>query len=257
MGAHRLGLSGTPKGQADLTSFLASIFDQGQTETCHAHSIAQGIFCAYKAAGKPLAFVPSPVLIASTTYADVRAKATPAGQPLPPLDDAGAELQDDADALKSWGIAPIGALIANREGESDVPDDQDGVPFPEPNVAQLQVAGSDLIGGEYSIAVDNTAAEVCALALDAGIPIWTGGLVGKAFQALGPNDIAQPTDPNDKTAGGHAQLLAAYRTNAAGALEFFDVNSWGRGWALNGCVWTSTAYVQSQWDLWPLAVVSK
>lgn len=252
LGASHLGLTGTPKGSADLAPFLAPRKDQGGTETCHAHSLSSSLYAAFAAAGKKLPFDPSPLLIASTTYSDLRAAAFPSGD-LPVLQDTGAELQDDANAVKQWGIAPMGAPVEGRY--SDVPNDEPGVPFPEPDVSQLQIAGSRLIGGEYSIAVDSAAPETCALALDAGIPVWLGTLVDMAFQRLGPNDIAQPANASDPTAGGHAMYLSAYRTSN-GKLEFRVENSWGSGWALAGAVWVSEAWITSCWDLWPCAVAA-
>jgi hypothetical protein len=261
--AHRMGaeahpaiaaaLAAGPKGAADLTPLLPERLDQGQTETCFAGSLAVGIFVALASAGKPLPFVPSPLLFAATTYADVRAAMTLPSQPLPVLQDTGAEFADAAMAAAKWGAAPMGPDVQGRH--YDVPDDN-GYSFPEPDVSQLQVAGRELIGGEYAITVDASAIDVCCAALDAGIPVWTGGLVGAAYQALTANDIAQPTPTSDPTAGGHAQLLVAYRTNAAGKREFLVAGTWGAEWALNGTVWASEEWVLSQWDLWPLTVAS-
>ena len=260
--SHRLGASLHPaiaaalkagiRGNADLSQYLPARFDQGQTSTCHAHSMAAGIACALAAAGKPLLFVPSPLLIASTTYADVRARTVPIGQPLPVLSDDGAELQDDVDAVAKWGVGPIGSDIEGRH--SDCPSVQEPS-FPEPDVSALQVSAGHLLSGEYSIPVDSSAHEVVAASLDAGIPVWVGGLVGSAYENLGPNDIAQPTPDTDSSAGGHAQLIAAYRTTGA-ELQFLVVNSWGTGWALNGTVWASTAWVETLWSAYPMAVVS-
>lgn len=249
LGAHRLGLVGTPKGASDLTPFLAPRMDQGASSTCHAHSLASAIYAAFSAKGKSLPFVPSPLLIASTTYADIRAAAYPTGG-LPPLVDTGAELQDDATAVKQWGIAPIRPLV---DRYSDVPNGAN--PFPEPDVTALQIAGADLVGGEYSISVNSDAPEVCALALDEGIPIWLGTLVGKDFEDLGPNGIAQPTPSNDRTAGGHAVFLSSYRTSSSGSFEYLIQNSWSDSWGNNGSVWASTAWLLACWELWPCAVI--
>ena len=253
LGAHRLGLIGTPKGQADLAEFMPPRLDQGQTSTCHAHSFVAALFTACGAQGHPMPFVGSPLLLASSTYADVRAKAHPTGD-LPPLSDDGAQLQDDADAARTWGIGPMGLQVPGRY--SDVPDDQDGVPFPEPTVPALIVAGTDLIDGEYSIPVNSDAPEVCALALDEGIPIWLGTMVDTAFEHAGPSDVIGPANPSDPSGGGHALYLGAYRTNAPGALEFRVENSWGPNWCAGGAVWASSEWIKACWDLWPMAVKS-
>jgi hypothetical protein len=262
--AHRLGaaehhadirsaLGSGIRGNADLSSFLCGRMDQGSTETCFAHSGAAGIFTARAAVGKPMLWVPSPLLIASTTYADVRAEATAAGQPLPVLQDTGAQLQDVATAMAKWGVGPIGADVQGRY--SDVPADN-GYSFPEPDPAKLVVSGQTLIGGEYQIAIDDNAPETVAASLDAVVPVWIGGLVGQAYQAATATSVQGPTPANDSTAGGHAQFIVAYRTNAAGELEFLVVNSWGTGWASNGMVWVSAPFIQALWMAWPLAVAA-
>lgn len=240
------------RGSADLSQFLPARLDQGQTSTCHAHSMAAGLFAAFASAGKPLGWCPSPFLIAATTYSDVRARTIPVGQPLPILVDEGAELQDDADAVAKWGICAMGPSVEGRN--SDCPSTQEPS-FPEPDVPQLLQAGQRIVGGEYAVPIDSGAPEVIAASLDAGIPVWVGGLVGADYERLGPQDIAQPTPSDDTTAGGHGQLLVAYRTTGA-ELQFLIVNSWGTGWAHNGTVWASTDWVTSLWNAWPMAVAS-
>jgi hypothetical protein len=228
--------------------------DQGESSTCHSHSAVAGVWAAFMAAGKPAPFLGSPLTLASCTYADVRAAQTPHGQTLPPLQDTGAELQDVADALRRWGLAPMGTPIAGRGGISDVPDDVDGQPFPEPDRWSVEVAGSHLISGEYAIPLDSSAPTTCALALDKGIPVWLGTFVDTAFEQLGASDIAAPADTSDPNGGGHALYLSGYRTAADGSYEFRVENSWGTGWADGGAVWASQAWLLACWDLWPMAV---
>lgn len=261
--AHRLGahlhpriaaaLAAGPRGSADLTP--CQRLDQGQTGTCHAHSCAAAIWTAFQAAGKPMSFVPSPRTIASCTYADTRALSTPQGQPLPPLTDDGAELQDDANAVKTWGVAPIQAPTTDgrfSDCENDPPDNV----FPEPDPTQLQIGAADLISGEYAANVDATLPNVVAASLDAGIPVWIGFFVDSAFENLGPNDIAQPPNTSDPNGGGHAVYLSGYRTNSAGQIEVRLQNSWGPNWADNGAVWCSTAWLLAVWDAFPMAVTA-
>jgi hypothetical protein len=232
-----LGAGGTPRGSATLTPCPRL---KQKDSTCHAHSASGAIWTAGQKN-----FIPSPLLIASTTYADVQGPADHRGA----LQDTGADLSDDATALATWGIAPMQAEIADGTDEPLVPD---GGAYPEPDITQLAIAGEDLVDGEYQIPVDAAAPKLCALALDAGIPIWLGFLVDDAFENLGPNDIAQP--PIEPGLGGHAVYLSAYRTAADGSYEFLLQNSWGDGWALNGSVWVSTAWLLKCWMLWPMAV---
>jgi hypothetical protein len=255
LGAHTLGLSGTPRGSATLEP--CPRMDQGRTSTCHAHSAIAAFWTALTAAGQKPSWVASPLLLASCAYADVRALLFPAPQALPTLVDTGAELQDDATALAKWGVAPMGALIQWRSGLSDVPDNRDGVPFPEPDRTQLEIAGSDLISGEYSIAVDSNAPRLVALALDAGIPVWDGGYITSDYERISAGTVAPASmGQDDGSGGGHAQYISAYRTNSAGAYEYLYQNSWGDVWAMGGAVWVSTAFLLTRWTLWPFAVKS-
>lgn len=257
--SHRLGAEMHPnigtalsslRGSADLSKYLPERLDQGRTETCHAHSLAVGLYCAFGSLGKPITFTPSPLIIASTTYADVRSANTPLDQPLPVLQDTGAELQDDANAVARWGIGPIGPDVEGRR--SDCPSTQEPN-FPEPDVSGLLIAGSDLVGGEYSITIDGNTPAVIAASLDSGIPVWVGGLVGQSYENISSNDVAQPTPLDDTTAGGHAQLIVGYRT-AGSSLEFLVVNSWGNYWGFNGTIWASSEWVSALWAAWPLTV---
>lgn len=241
-------LAGTLSGNVTLQP--CAIMDQGQTSTCHAHSAAAAIWCAYNAAGKPLPYTPSPLVIASNTYADLRTTAGWSGA-MPALADNGAQLQDDADAIRGWGVAPMGAPIGGRY--SDVPE---GSPFPEPDLSSIEMGGEAIVSGEYSIAVDSSATSLVVASLNAKIPVWLGTLVGDAFERLTADGIAQPTPASDKTAGGHAMYISGVRTNATGGLEFRVTNSWGSGWADGGGVWASEAWLLACWDLWPMAVTT-
>ena len=249
---HRLGAENHQAIAAALTGTIppaaqlkpASRMDQGESETCFAHSAVACVSVADNSLAEG-----SPLCLASCTYADVRAVANPTGN-LPPLADTGAELQDAADALRRWGLGPLGSQVSGRSGVSDVPDDS-SAPFPEPNVDELEAAGHTLITGEYSIPVNSDAPRTVAASIVAGFPVWLGTLVGSAFQALQAGDVAQPCPDSDTTAGGHALYISGFRTNAAGEYEFRVENSWGTGWCDNGAGWASQAWLLASWDLWP------
>jgi hypothetical protein len=163
--------------------------------------------------------------------------------------DSGADLSDDAQALAKWGVAAIGALQPGRF--SDVPE---STPFPEPILSQVEAAAKNLISGEYQISVDSNAPNLCALALDAAIPIWVGFFVDSAFESLGPTGVAQPPNQSDPNGGGHAVYLSAYRTASDNSFEFLLQNSWGPNWANSGAVWVSSAWLKATWTLWPMIV---
>lgn len=243
----KLGALAVPSGSASLTP--CPRLDQGQTGTCHAHSAAGAIWTERNAAGKPLGFIPSPRLIAALTYATVQG---PADQ-RQALQDTGADLNDDAAALRTYGIAPMQGPTSdgrNSDVENDPPDNS----FPEPDASRIVVAGADLITGEYQIPVDSDAPRLCALALDAGIPIWVGFFCDRAFENLGQNDVAQAPNQSDPNGGGHAVFLSGYRTNQAGELEYLLINSWSNSWCADGTCWTSSAWLLACWSLFPMAI---
>jgi hypothetical protein len=164
------------------------------------------------------------------------------------LTDGGADLSDDATALAKWGVAPIQAPTSDGR-YSDVENDPPDNTFPEADPAQLELAGKDLIAGEYAIPVDAQAPVLCALALDAGIPIWVGFEVDQAFEDATPSTVVGAPDPA-YALGGHAVYLSAYRTAADGSYEFLLQNSWGSDWADDGAVWVSEAWILATWMLW-------
>lgn len=261
--AHRLGADLHPaigaalkagiRGAGDLSRFRPLRRFKQRGSTCFAHSVSSALVIAHAAVGRPLPFLPSPLLIASTTYAGVRAAAFPSGL-VPRLKDTGAELQDVATAMARWGVGPMGP--AADDPFTDVPQD-DGYGFPEVNASSLVIAGANLVGGEYAVTIDDSAPEMIAASIDAGIPVWIGGPVGRAYELLGPNDIAQPTPADDATAGGHAQVVDGYRVTSSGEIETQILGSWGPEWALNGSVWASEAWIRSQWLAWPMAVAGR
>lgn len=257
---HRLGaelhpqiaaaLAAGPKGSADLRHLFPPVFDQSQTETCAEHSFSALCVAAMASAGTPLPFIPSMVSLASTTYADLRAAETLPGQPLPKLVDTGAELQDVANSAAKWGVGP---MMGNLDGRlSDVPNGQEN-DFPEPSPGELQLSAPHVAGGEYAAAIDSTLPLIVAASLDCGIPLWTGGLVGQAYQQLGPNDVADPTPASDTTAGGHAQGIAGYRI-MNGEIQPLIRNSWGPGWSDGGYCWGGGPWLLACWDVWPFPV---
>ena len=190
--------AGAPIGQATLTP--CPRLNQKQKSICHAFSAAAAIWTRFNAANRPLPFIPSPVTIASCTYADTQGPASTRQA----LKDVGADLSDDATALGTWGIAPM-LITSSDDGYSDVDPYPDDGTFPEADPTKLVIAGSDLIAGEYEIPVNDEAPTLCALALDAGIPIWFGGPVNGIFEGLGPGGLA--TSASTTNGDGHAQYF--------------------------------------------------
>jgi hypothetical protein len=236
--------AGAPLGQATWTP--CPRLNQKRKSICHTFSAAGAIWTRFNAAGKPLPFIPSPVTLASCVYADTQGPASTRQA----LADVGADLSDDATGLATWGIAPM-LITSSDDGYSDVDPYPDDGTFPEADPSRLVIAGADLIDGEYQIPLTDEAPTLCALALDAGIPIWFGGPVNGEYENLGPGGIA--TAASTLNGSGHAQYLNSYRS-VNGAFQFLIQGSWGNNILDNGAIWADESFVKSLWLLWPMDV---
>lgn len=250
-------------GVADLVSALPPRFDQGQSGSCTAHSFVGALATRCKYAQQPPSFVASPKQVYSCTRGLERADTTPAGQQLPDLQDQGAELADVIRAAALFGVAPMADEVTPDGRVSDVwseADVQGLAPMPDPNVnnepdlAQVEQAESDPLAGAYTIDLTQgaTAVQTACASLDAGYPLYNGFFCDSAFQQLQANDVAQVPNTSDQSGGGHAVFFVAHRDSekVPGTKEFLLVNSWGVGWAAQGCVWVSQAFFLAMWECW-------
>ncbi len=244
----------TLSGAADLTQYAPKILDQGRSSTCWAHSAATLLFTRRAVRGVEPLSLASPLYFAQTLYASLRADAHLTGA-LPVLTDDGAQLDDAARCFARWGSVRFGA--PQQSGDTDVPatTDAEGNPLalPELAVAALETGATVPFGGEYDIPVTSSAGDLCAAALEAGVPIWLGGPVGQNLQTYEAGTIEQPVDPNDPTIGGHARAVLGYRT-VGGAREWLIRNSWGARWGDHGDSWASEAVLLGAWSLLPFEV---
>jgi hypothetical protein len=228
------------------------ILQQRNSGTCHAHSSAAARWVAQKAANRPLLWVPSPLLIASLTYADTQRVGPAPGPGWPPLQDAGAELQDGANAIRTWGIGPIGQSPDGEPG--DVPNDPSDNTFPEPDLTALEASGETPGDAEYSIQMGADVVDMAAAVIDAGMPIRTGFFADSAFMQLGPNDVASAPNTSDTQGGGHSTYLRAHRL-VNGKRQFRLANSWGKSWCDNGECWVGESWLTVCWELFPVPAV--
>lgn len=230
------------------------ILQQRNSGTCHAHSAAAARWVAQKAANKPLLWVPSPLLIASVTYADTQRAGQSPDVGWAALLDLGAELQDGATAIRTWGIGPIGV---SPDGElGDVPNDPPDNSFPEPDVGALQASGETQGDAEYSIDMNSAdVVDMAAAVIDAGMPIRTGFFADSAFMQLGPNDVAAAPNTADPRGGGHSTYLRGHKL-VNGSRQFRLTNSWGTSWCDRGETWAGEAWLRACWALWPVPAVS-
>jgi hypothetical protein len=248
----------TLRGSADLEPAAPMVLNQGNSETCWAHSAVTLLFTRRKLLGGSPA-LQSPLFFAQCMYAAYRAAATPAGQDFATgLVDQGAQLDDAAKCFGQWGTQPFGKEEQLPAGGTDVPatSDADGHPIdlPELTAGALMAGMNAVFGGEYDIQPSaSNALDLCAAALEAGIPIWTGNLVGQAYQALLAGQVAGPCPTSDPTAGGHAQAVIGYET-VSGKRRWKVRNSWGDGWCSGGDALVDDDFMAAAWSLLPFEV---
>lgn len=215
----------------------------------------------------PLPSFPSPDCIATCTYADDRAIATPFGMDLPPLRDVGAELQSSSDATNRWGLAPIGWPGAAPTDLQNFTDSPDGTASPgpdgqlpilaEPNVAELHVSAARLTLPEYQLAGSGSSLVSLVIAsLDINVPLQCGGPVGPAYESLASGAVAMP-EPNGD---GHAQDVDFYRpmtdaeradSGSNGTYVFEVAGSWGLQFANHGVALVSEEWIEGNWNYFP------
>jgi papain like protease len=246
----KVGLASISQGAADLTPYAPKVLNQGNSETCWAHSAATLLYTRRNIDGVVPITLASPLYFAQCQYAMYRAASTPPGQPLPPLQDQGAQLDDAARTFAQWGSIRFGE--PQQDGGTDVPDTS-VTAIPELKVPAVETGATVPFGGEHDITPDAIAPSLVALALDRKVPVWIGGLVGQAVQALGPGDIEQVTPADDPTAGGHARAILGYRT-VGGAPQFLIRNSWGTSWGTDGNSWAVSSVIANAWSLLPFEV---
>lgn len=241
------------RGSADLTQFAPRVLDQGQRSMCWAFSAATLKFVVDSQKSEAPAVLQSPLFYGQIVYGTYRSNATKPGDTLPPLSDQGAQLDDGVAAFSKWGSVPFQGEATDL---SDVPDTTDGSgnegPLPETTVSMVQLAAGYLFGGPYDITPGDSAGDLVAASLEAGIPVWLGGLVGSGLQNYVAGQIEQPCDPNEPGAGGHARAILGYKT--VNGSRIFDIrNSWGPGFGNAGDSDASEGVITSGWSLLPFA----
>lgn len=253
--------TGLPK-SANLSGSMDPPVNQGQSGSCTRGSTSLSWSCAFRAAGKPLGFIPSQRVGYAVTRALERAASTPPGQALPALQDTGAELADVYHADATYGVLPM-LVQATPDGRFyDLWTDADtgagtGNVNDEPGFAQLEQAGTRLVSGPYGIdpTAQNAAASIAA-AIASGIPVEIAGFVDSAFMSLTKGQVMGAPNQSDPNGGGHAIWLWGYDTMADGSLVFTLRNSWGAGWCDGGNCLVGPAFIASLWEAWPVAVVT-
>jgi hypothetical protein len=220
--------------------------------------------------------IPSQQAGYTETLAEERRKATPPGQPLAPLQDVGADLEDVWVVYATEGVRPMKCMRTPDGRRYDLWTDIDtgGNPpgnataEPDPRDIASSVAIRVVLDvGPHTIQpTDPAMSDKMAAALDADppIPIEVAGFVDSAFERLQSGHVAQPPDESDPQGGGHALRISAYRPSASrpGEREFKVENSWGDRWCEpgytradgatmpGGFCWASEAWARSLWGIW-------
>jgi hypothetical protein len=202
------------------------LLDQGSTESCTAHALANGVQIA-----QVLDFFPSPRAIYALERMIERA-----GTKNGALPDDGAVPSDGIVALQTWGVVPFGSL-GDVPGLTDVTPENVSQAL---NLRDLEAAAQTLLIGAHPLPSEGDAlADDIAVALGAGAAVfvavpgsapafqnYTGGLL----EAI--NLHAHAPD--------HAVLLVG----AASAEEYVLLNSWGPTWGEAGLARVSRRFVE-------------
>jgi len=245
--------SGLPL-HADLSAYCGRRKNQGQSSACAAHSGTTGLLAAQYGAGVASPVDPSPWL----AYVVSGMLEAPGG----PLLDDGRTLPDVVSAFRS-GIIPMRAptpdgrwsdvwTAADTGGASNVCTPPTAADFAARVVLPFDY-GNHTIDPHASNMGDLV---VASLTCANPAPVWVAGLVGRQFDTLNGDAIAQPAT-GDPSAGGHATLIVGFRTMADGSRQYLDDNSWGEEWDNDGECWTSEAWLASQWELHPLTMTPR
>lgn len=229
-----LGLAGATVVEADLTSLVVSVLNQGASSSCVANAWEQAIRMERKRLGYP-------VELGSRLfgYSNSRAEHDMAKH------DVGTYLRTYAWALKKVGNCPEGEwpFILSRINRTP------------PARCYRKAWAMRGIRGYYKI-FDNGAARTAATrsALAEGKPVVFGTQIDAAFQ-----DDDGPTlidVPKGASIGGHAMCVVGFR-QVSGEWQYKIVNSWGTGWRSNGFAWFTEEFLQwyALQDLWVVSLV--
>jgi len=239
----KLGAAPPHSASASSESLEGTILDQNSTGSCTGHGSSQWLQVSYAKAGRPLPFRPSPRSIYALTRGLDRAAATPAGQPLPALQDVGGMPADVVLALSQYGIEPL--VMPSPQGfQSDV--DPSNVNA-ELTLGDLEKAAGELL--QAARIVDPSQPDwqdALASALEANGAAGVGVFVDTAFEQWTPaQGPVQSINQSDQNGGGHWLAVTSFRTCVAGsadaasgvpvgALIFRGPNSWTNTWGDKG-----------------------
>lgn len=213
-------VAGLPE-KATLAEYLPDVFDQGSTGTCGPHAKIGALLTAGRAQGLPLPFVPSPSDLYRLTLSLDRKR--DAWGRLPPLQDTGSEPLKLEQAVKGWGITPIGELAPDGRYSDCTPESI----LVEPDLDLVERSACYLLAGDYAIdTVGDTLLQDVKFALATDHPVTVGFWADTAFARFQPSSPPlESQDLSDPDGGWHYVYLYGYDGDT-----LLGRNSWGIEW---------------------------
>lgn len=230
------------------TGLLPAIKNQGRSSACEAHSGSFATEAAFALAGDPLGFTPSEIDMYRGLRAVERARRTPFGGVLVPLQDDGGMTEDCLTYLGGFGIRTrrIEQTSDGRNSDVELATVND-----EPSLLDLEADAARIIVGPYAVDPGASDAEhQIQAALAARIPVRVDTFVDGPFEDWTPSQpYIGPPNENGGRGGGHAMVIVGY---AAGL--YIVASSWGTGCGAAGYFYCSPAWLRAVWGLYPWTV---
>jgi len=230
-----------------LGSFEHQPWNQGQTETCWAHSAEHCVFTALCSSGRRPAGPFSPAKLSRCGYSLARGASTPVGSVFPKLADVGADDTTTFAALARYGLGALGQL-----GDGQYSDATPATVIQEPSLPDLETAMPIL--GPYAIDPSSSSvSDIVAAAIVAGHPVWVGAGCGNAEESYHDGDAPLDAPPSD--APGHATMLDGFVT-VGGSRIFTKMGSWDVSYGTAGRCLVKPSWVSAAWWLRPVVVTA-
>lgn len=217
-----------------LVEHAPPVFDQGPTGSCTAHAKITATMTSATAQGTPLAFIPSPLRLYQIALCldrglDHRGE-------LPPLEDIGAEPAIIEQAIRSWGIVPMGPRPADGRF-SDCDPERLAV---DPPLLVLEQSAHTLIAGDYQIHAFDPVPDL-RRAIVQDCPVNLGFWADRDFDDWKAGDAPlNHQDREDPSGGWHYATILGFWNG------YFRLrNSWGEGWGDRGECWVGESWVRS------------
>jgi hypothetical protein len=222
-----------PPVEADCCRLIVDTLDQGQLGACVLHSVSQNIRAAHVRAG-----ITSPALL-SRLLAYYLARAATGDT----AEDTGTEVRTALKQLRTCGFAPESAWPYDIAKFAQRPPDEAW------RLAFDQSVAAAGIKVHFARIASTGSALVLAMrhAIASGLPISFGADVSEAFCEGQIGEVVMPPRAG-QIAGGHSQLVIAYKTAPDGSIWFGVLNSWGDDFGVEingvkGCSWWHESYM--------------